>query len=84
MRNVERLLLTEAGYAKGFEAKIITHGAWELEVQIMSRMLEVIGLKVKLRSSDRALRDAEKVHPFHGQASRGARLGYVFAVYILS
>ena len=38
----------EQGYVKGFEVKIITHEAWELEVQIMSRVLEVIGLKVKL------------------------------------
>ncbi len=43
-----RSLLAEAGYPEGFEVKIITYEAWKLEAQIMSRMLERIGLKVAL------------------------------------
>jgi peptide/nickel transport system substrate-binding protein len=42
-----RSLLAEAGYPKGFEVKIVTHEAWKLETQIMRRMLERIGLKVR-------------------------------------
>lgn len=41
-----RALLAEAGYGEGFEVKIITPEAWKLETQIISRMLERIGLKV--------------------------------------
>ena len=41
-----RALLAEAGYADGFDVKIIAHEAWQLETQIMRRMLERIGLKV--------------------------------------
>jgi len=43
-----RFLLAEAGYPQGFEVKIITHEAWKLEAQIIRRMLERIGLKVRL------------------------------------
>ena len=42
-----RSLLSEAGYPEGFEVKMITSEAWKLEAQIMSRMLERIGLKVE-------------------------------------
>jgi len=42
-----RSLLAEAGYPDGFEVKIITYEAWKLETQIIKRMLERIGLKVK-------------------------------------
>ncbi len=42
-----RSLLAEAGYPEGFEVKIITPEAWKLETQIMRRMLERIGLKVR-------------------------------------
>jgi len=42
-----RALLAEAGYPDGFEVNIITLEAWRLETQIMKRMLERIGLKVK-------------------------------------
>jgi peptide/nickel transport system substrate-binding protein len=38
-------LLTEAGYPNGFEMNIITSEAWKLETQIISKMLERIGLK---------------------------------------
>ena len=41
-------LLTEAGYPDGFEMTLITPEAQELEAQIMKRMYERIGLKVKL------------------------------------
>ena len=41
-------LLTEAGFADGFEVRFITHEAFKLEAQIMSRMLERIGLEVRL------------------------------------
>ena len=40
-------LLAEAGYPGGFEVKIITQEAWKVEVKIIKRMLERIGLKVK-------------------------------------
>jgi len=40
-------LLVEAGYPNGFEVKIITPEAWKLETQIIKRMLERIGLKVR-------------------------------------
>jgi peptide/nickel transport system substrate-binding protein len=43
-----RALLAEAGYPEGFEVKMITHEAWKLEAHIISKMLERIGLKVKL------------------------------------
>jgi peptide/nickel transport system substrate-binding protein len=43
-----RALLTESGYPNGFELKIITYEACKLESQIMSKMLERIGLKVEL------------------------------------
>jgi ABC-type transport system substrate-binding protein len=43
-----RSLLAEAVYPEGFEVKIITSEAWKLEAQIMKRMLERIGLKVRL------------------------------------
>ena len=42
-----RKLLAEAGYADGFQVKVITFEAWKLEAQIIKRMLERIGLKVK-------------------------------------
>jgi peptide/nickel transport system substrate-binding protein len=42
-----RSLLAKAGYRKGFDVKIITTEAWKLETQIMKRMLERIGLKVR-------------------------------------
>jgi len=42
-----RALLQEAGYANGFEMTIITHEAWKLENQIVSKMLERVGLRVK-------------------------------------
>jgi peptide/nickel transport system substrate-binding protein len=43
-----RSLLSEAGYPNGFEVKIITPEAWKLEAQIISKMLERVGLKVNL------------------------------------
>jgi ABC-type transport system substrate-binding protein len=43
-----RLLLSEAGYPDGFDVEMITLEAWKLECQIMSKMLERIGLKVEL------------------------------------
>jgi peptide/nickel transport system substrate-binding protein len=43
-----RELLTEAGYPKGFEAKMITYEGRKLVGQIISKMLERIGLKVRL------------------------------------
>jgi peptide/nickel transport system substrate-binding protein len=42
-----RSMLAEAGYPEGFAVKIITSEAWKLETQIISRMLERIGLRVK-------------------------------------
>lgn len=41
-------LLAEAGYPDGFEMTLITPEAQELEAQVMKRMYERIGLKVKL------------------------------------
>jgi peptide/nickel transport system substrate-binding protein len=41
-------LIAAAGYPKGFEMKIITWEAWKLEAQIISKMLERIGLTVNL------------------------------------
>lgn len=41
-------LLTEAGYPDGFVMTLITPEAQELEAQVMKRMYERIGLKVKL------------------------------------
>jgi peptide/nickel transport system substrate-binding protein len=43
-----RLLLSEAGYPNGFEMNIITLEAYGLEAQIISKMLERIGLRVTL------------------------------------
>jgi peptide/nickel transport system substrate-binding protein len=43
-----RSLLAEAGYPNGFEMTLITPDAQELEAQVMKRMYERIGLKVKL------------------------------------
>jgi peptide/nickel transport system substrate-binding protein len=45
-----RALLAEAGYPDGFEMKIITVEAWKLEAQIISKMLERIGIKVTLEA----------------------------------
>jgi peptide/nickel transport system substrate-binding protein len=42
-----RSLLAEAGYSDGFEVKIVTYESCKLEVQIIKRMLERIGLKPK-------------------------------------
>jgi peptide/nickel transport system substrate-binding protein len=39
-------LLKEAGYGSGFNLRIVTTEAWELEAQIIRRMLDRIGLKV--------------------------------------
>jgi len=41
-------LLEEAGYAHGFELKIITSEAWRLEAQIITKMLSRIGLNVTI------------------------------------
>jgi peptide/nickel transport system substrate-binding protein len=43
-----RALLAKAGYPDGFEMTFITPEAWKLEAQIMKRMYERIGLRVKL------------------------------------
>jgi peptide/nickel transport system substrate-binding protein len=43
-----RALLAEAGYPEGFEVKLITGEALKVEAQIIKRMLERIGLKVRL------------------------------------
>jgi peptide/nickel transport system substrate-binding protein len=43
-----KALLAEAGYSDGFEMTLITPEAQELEAQVMKRMYERIGLKVKL------------------------------------
>ena len=43
-----RALLAEAGYPNGFEMTLITPEAQKLEAEIMKRMYERIGLKVKL------------------------------------
>ena len=41
-------LVTDAGYPDGFEMEIITYEAWKVEAQIISKMLERIGISVKL------------------------------------
>ncbi len=43
-----RALLAEAGYPDGFEMTLITPEAQKLEAQVMKRMYERIGLRVKL------------------------------------
>ena len=43
-----KALLTDAGYPEGFEVNMIAQEAWKLEAQIISKMLERIGLKVTL------------------------------------
>jgi peptide/nickel transport system substrate-binding protein len=43
-----RSLLAEAGYPDGFEMRLVAWEAWGLEGQIISKMLERIGLKVKV------------------------------------
>jgi len=43
-----RALLAEAGYPNGFEMTFITPEAQKLEAQVMKRMYERIGLRVKL------------------------------------
>jgi ABC-type transport system substrate-binding protein len=43
-----RSLLTEAGYPDGFVMKIVAGEAWQLEGQIIAKMLERIGLKANL------------------------------------
>jgi peptide/nickel transport system substrate-binding protein len=43
-----RTLLAEAGYPNGFEVNMIATESWKLEAQIISKMLERIGLKVRL------------------------------------
>ena len=43
-----KALLAEAGYPDGFEMTLITPEAQKLEAQVMKRMYERIGLKVKL------------------------------------
>ncbi len=42
-----RSLRQEAGYPDGFDVNIVTYEAWKLEAQIIRRMLERIGLKVR-------------------------------------
>jgi ABC-type transport system substrate-binding protein len=41
-------LLTDAGYPDGFDMEIITYEAWKVEAQIISKMLERIGISVRL------------------------------------
>jgi peptide/nickel transport system substrate-binding protein len=41
-------LLAEAGFSDGFEIKLVTYESCELEVKLIKRMLERIGLKVKV------------------------------------
>jgi ABC-type transport system substrate-binding protein len=41
-------LLGESGYPRGFDVNIISYKAWQVEAQIISKMLERIGLRVKL------------------------------------
>jgi peptide/nickel transport system substrate-binding protein len=41
-------LLAEAGFSEGFEIKLVTHESCELEVKLIKRMLERIGLKVEV------------------------------------
>jgi peptide/nickel transport system substrate-binding protein len=43
-----RVLLSEAGYPDGFNVKILTIEAWKLEAQIVSKMLERVGLRTEL------------------------------------
>ena len=43
-----RSLLEEAGYGDGFEVKIVASEAWNMEAQIIGKMLERIGLKAKV------------------------------------
>jgi peptide/nickel transport system substrate-binding protein len=45
-----RALLAEAGYPSGFEMKIIAPEAFGLEAQIISKMLERIGIEVSFES----------------------------------
>ena len=40
--------MTEAGYPNGFEISIICWAAWHLEAKIIAKMLERVGLKVRL------------------------------------
>jgi peptide/nickel transport system substrate-binding protein len=42
-----RALLTEAGYKNGLDVKMIVTEAFQLEAQIMSKMLERVGLRVQ-------------------------------------
>ena len=46
--NKARSLLAEADYPNGFGLKIITWESWKLEVQIIKRMLERVGINVEL------------------------------------
>jgi peptide/nickel transport system substrate-binding protein len=41
-------LLSEAGYPDGFKLKMIAHEAWNLEAQIIGRMLERVGIEVEI------------------------------------
>jgi ABC-type transport system substrate-binding protein len=41
-------LIAEAGYSNGFEVKIVAAEPWKLETQILGRMLERIGLEVRV------------------------------------
>ena len=40
-------MIEDAGYLNGFKVKIITPEAWRLEAQIISKMLERVGLEVE-------------------------------------
>ena len=42
-----KALIEDAGYLNGFKVKIITPEAWRLEAQIISKMLERVGLEVE-------------------------------------
>jgi peptide/nickel transport system substrate-binding protein len=46
--NRAKSLLAEAGYQDGFRLKIVTNEAWKSEAQIISKMLQRIGLTVEL------------------------------------
>jgi peptide/nickel transport system substrate-binding protein len=59
-----RSFLKEAGYPDGFETKIIAMETWSLEAQIISKMLERVGLGVSLR----ILADPEWFRKTHFQA----------------
>jgi len=48
-----RSLLAEAGYPNGFDVTVITSEAWRVEAQIIKRMLERIGLRVRLDTLSR-------------------------------